>query len=368
MSRSLALPALLAVAACTSGGGADAGAYAWQLPPGFPLPLVPADNPMSEAKVALGRRLFHDTRVSFPQTRACATCHVQALGFTTPAARGPGLHQATRHNVMAFAVPGYQPAYTWADPATTTIEAVVASTLVDENEFGGGGHEAEVASRLASDATYARLFEEAFPGAQVSYDLVSRAIASFVRTIASGDSPFDRYQRGETSALSASAVRGMNLYFSERSECYHCHSGFTLSGAVNHQGLAVASLTYSNTGLSDLDGQGTYPHGDQGLIEVTGLPADMGKFKAPSLRNVARTAPYMHDGSIATLREVLEAYLAGGRSALDGGAPSPLCDSLVVGRLNAGPLGEQEKQDLLDFLDALTDEGFLTDRRYARPL
>lgn len=356
------------VAACSSAHEQPDAGYAWQLPSGFPVPLVPTNNPMSEAKVALGRRLFYDVGVSWPQARACASCHVQARGFASNTEKGTGLHEPTKHNVMALSVPAYQSAYLWASPEAATLEAVIGDTLLDENELAGAGHEADVVQRLTAHDDYRQLFEQAFPGEAVSFELVAKALASFVRTIVSGDSPYDRFQRGEGAALSESAHRGMNLFFSERAECYHCHAGFTFSSAVAYQGLAVPTRTYSNTGLYNLDGQGTYPLNDQGLIEVTQVPADMGKFKAPTLRNIAKSAPYQHDGSMQTLREVIEAYAAGGRSALDGRQVSPLCDSLIQGRLTTGPLSVQEVDDLLAFLESLTDDAFLNDPRFSDPV
>lgn len=362
-----AVPIALCLGCGVTEGGIDAG-YVWQLPVGFPTPKVPAENPMSDAKVNLGRRLFYDPRLSLSQARACASCHVQALGFTSPTPKGPGLEHPTQRNVIALAVPAYASTYLWADPACTSIEDVIEQTMLDQNEFGGAGNEATIVQRLGADTTYARLFKEAFPGESISFGTISKGIASFVRTIISGDTPYDRYTRGDLWALSSEARRGMDLFFSEKTECYHCHSGFTFSGSVSHAGLAVSAVTFSNTGLYDLDGRGAYPAEDRGLLEMTGQIADMGRFKAPTLRNIAKTAPYMHDGSMATLREVIDSYIAGGRSALDGGAPSPACDSLITRRLSYGPLTEEEVSDLVAFLESLTDESFLSDPRYSNPL
>lgn len=356
----------LCASGCSSAPKPDGADYAWQLPSGFPLPVVPADNPMSQAKVTLGRRLFYDVRLSWPQARACASCHVQALGFASSTERGTGLRGPTKHNAMALSVPAYQSAYLWADPRATSLEGIIAETLLDENELANEGHEADVVERFEADDDARQLFEAAFPGERVTLELAAKSLASFVRTIVSGDSPYDRFQRGDTAALTEAAHRGMNLFFSERTECYHCHAGFTFSSAVVYQGLAIPTRSYSNTGLYDLDGQGSYPSGDQGLIEVTGLPADMGKFKAPSLRNIAKSAPYQHDGSVRTLREVIEAYLAGGRSA-HGAQLSPLCDSLIQGRFTTGPLSPREIDDLIAFLESLTDDTFLSDPRFSPP-
>lgn len=365
MARSASLALAAALASWSCGAKTATPAYAWQLPEGFPTPNVPDSNPMSEAKVELGRFLFYDERVSGAQLRACASCHIQSFGFTTPAARGRGLNQPTRHNVLALAGAAYMPVYLWADSRVRSIEEVVQQTLVDDNEFGGQGLESTVAERLRSDARYPPLFEEAFPNEAISYDTIAKAIAAFTRTIISGDSPYDRYQRGDRAALGDSAKRGRDLFFSERLECYHCHGGFTLASSVTHQGLVLGEIAYDNTGLYNVDGQGAYPADDPGLSEATGLASDMGRFKAPSLRNVAVTAPYMHDGSIATLSEVLDSYVVGGRSAMEGGAPNPLRSGFV--REILPPLSAQERADVLAFLQSLTDSAFLADPRFANP-
>jgi cytochrome c peroxidase len=365
-----ARPTWLAVLLLAGCGSAGSGAepqdgYRWRLPAGFPVPLVPTTNPMSDAKVALGRHLFHDRRVSLPQTRACASCHVQALGFTNGTTRGYGLVHPTQRNVIALANAAYMPVYTWASPDATAIEDVVSATLVDDNEFDGAGAETTIAARLAADPIYPPLFASAFPGEAVGFGTIAKGIAAFVRTIVSGNSAYDRYYQGDPTALSSTAKRGMDLFFGERFECYHCHGGFTFASSVTHQGLVFGEIAFDNTGLYDVDGNGAYPAEDRGLVDVTGNPADMGKFKAPSLRNVAVTGPYMHDGSIATLGEVVDAYAAGGRAALGGGTPNPLRSTLV--RAVDPPLTADERAALVAFLEALTDDAFLVDPRFSNP-
>jgi cytochrome c peroxidase len=359
----VALPLALALALALASCQAAPAPWQWQLPEGFPVPLVPADNPMTTAKVALGRALFYSTQVSGSGTMACASCHVQSLGFSNGQARGQGLHHATQHSVVALSVPAYPSNYLWADSRVTTLEEVVLDTLQDDNELGPGGQEAALAARLGSGQLGA-LLEEAFPGQPATYLECAQALAAFVRTIASGNSPYDRYNRGAGTDFSASAERGMNLFFSERLECYHCHGGFTLTDSVTYAGLQFPVSAYDNTGLYNVDGQGAYPADDPGLVAVTGLARDRGRFKAPSLRNVAVTAPYMHDGSLATLGEVVDAYLAGGRAAVDGGVPNPLRSGFV----RPIELSADERADLLAFLDSLTDEAFLHDARYSNPL
>jgi cytochrome c peroxidase len=198
---------------------------------------------------------------------------------------------------------------------------------------------------------------------------VIAALASFQRTLISGDSPFDRYfYRGDKGALSASAKRGMALFNDHRLECYHCHEGFNYTSAVRTRDGEAWKDSFFNTGLYNIDGKGGYPADDPGLMEVTEDPADMGKFRVPTLRNVEVTAPYMHDGSIATLEEVIDHYAAGGRTVHAGpnagdGSKSPLRSRQVSGF----SITLQEKADLVEFLKSLTDRSFLTNPRHANP-
>jgi len=224
--------------------------------------------------------------------------------------------------------------------------------------------------RLTPDARYVQLFTSAFSGdpTPVSIRNVTRAIAAFERTLISGNSAYDRYRLGDTKALSDTAKRGMTLFFSERLECFHCHGGFNFAEAVDHAKLPEPERAFHNTGLYNVDGKGAYPASDPGLYKVTGNPSDMGRFKAPSLRNVALTAPYMHDGSIATLGEVLDHYAAGGRTIASGpnagvGSDSPIKDKFLVGFV----LTPEERAEVIAFLESLTDDAFLTDPRFADP-
>jgi cytochrome c peroxidase len=367
-----ALAAAAILAGCGGGAGEDGG-YRWDLPPGFPPPPVPADNPMNEAKVELGRRLFYDRRLSGNETQSCASCHEQARAFTDGRARAVGsTGESHRRSAMALVNVAYLPTLTWANPVLERLEEQALVPLFGENpvELGMAGKEAELLARLGADARYRALFPEAFPGEDdpLTVGNVAKALAAFQRTLLSGRSPYDRYVAGEREALSPAARRGMELFFSERLECHHCHGGFNFTGAVVWEGKAPEYL-FANTGLYDVDGAGAYPAVDTGLFEVTLAPEDMGAFRAPTLRNVAVTAPYMHDGSIATLAEVIEDHYArGGRLVADGpeagdGRNNPLKSGLVSGfTLTAG-----ERDDLVAFLESLTDPEFLSDPRLADP-
>ena len=354
----------------TTAPGPAVVSYDWRLPAGFPTPQVPHDNPMTEAKVQLGRSLFYDTRLSLNGTQSCASCHEQARAFTDGKTHGVGsTGEVHRRNAQGLANIAYATSLTWANPALTTLEAQALTPLFGEEpvELGFGDQPELLLERLRADPDLVARFAEAFPGEAepVSLGTLVRALSCFERTLLSGNAPFDQYlYGGKKDALSAQAKRGMELFFSEQLECNHCHSGFNFQDATMHEATAEPLLPFHNTGLYNEDGNGAYPVKDPGAIELTGLPEDMGRFRAPSLRNVAVTAPYMHDGSIATLSEVVDHYAAGGRAhGLDSSRVSPVQSSFVRGFT----LTPQEKEDLLVFFDALTDTEFLRDPRFADP-
>jgi cytochrome c peroxidase len=350
--------------------GPEADTYAWRLPAGFPKPQVPRDNPMSEAKVQLGRRLFYDKRLSFNETQSCASCHEQARAFTDGKVHGVGsTGQVHRRNAQGLANIAYATSLTWANPALTTLEAQALTPLFGNEpvELGFGDKQEVLLERLRADPALVARFAEAFPkeAEPVSLATLVRALSSFQRALLSGNAPYDQYlYGGKKDALNAQVKRGMELFFSERLECNHCHAGFNFQDATVHDGSSEAIMPFHNTGLYNEDGHGAYPRADPGVIELTGVPEDMGRFRAPSLRNVAVTAPYMHDGSIATLSEVLDHYAAGGRAhGLDSSRVSPVQSSFVRGFT----LTPAEKEDLLAFFEALTDTEFLTDPRFGDP-
>lgn len=349
--------------------------YAWKLPAWMPRPLDPRDNPTTEAKVELGRRLFYDKRLSINRSRSCASCHLQKLAFTDGLPVSPGAFgHRTRRNAMSLANVAYLPALTWSNPLLHSLEqqALVPLLGADPIEMGMAGQDAELAARLSAEPLYPPLFERAFsepPPTAISLRNVARALAAFERTIVSARSPYDRYRyEGDVEAISESAIRGEALFFSERLECHHCHGNFNLNDSMMHERNRLGELAFHNTGLYNLDGRGAYPSDNPGIQEHTGRPEDMGRFRAPTLRNVEVTAPYMHDGSIATLDGVIDHYAAGGRSLTEGpragvGRDNPLKSSFVPGF----KLTSEERADLLAFLRALTDTEFLSDPALSDP-
>ena len=329
--------------ALASGAGAEAleresppaAGYVWHLPPGFPEPCVPADNPMSDAKVELGRRLFHDTRLSGNGTQACASCHRPELAFTDGLPRAVG-STGERHprGSQSLANVAYNSGFTWVEAGRRSLEDQARGPMYGEHpiELGTAGHERELAAALTQDPEIVELFTRAFPGEPLDEEHVRKAIASFERTLLSGDSPYDRYVwRDDREAMSASARRGMTLFFSDRLACSRCHSGFAFSGPVRFEGLAGEEPATHDTGLG-------------------------GRFRAPTLRNVSVTGPYMHDGRFATLDEVIRYYEAGGSHAP---GQSPLVAGFV--------LSDADRCDLVAFLESLTDVAFLTDLRHEPP-
>jgi cytochrome c peroxidase len=353
----------------SSGSGAvesGDGAYEWDLPQGFPVPRIPADNPMTPAKVELGRRLFHDERLSGNGTLSCASCHRPELAYTDGRARAVGaLGDEHPRSAMSLANVAYVATLGWDDPTLTRLEDQALVPLLNEHpvEMGMAGHEEEVLARLQADDDYRRLFGRAFPDNDDPYSLenVVRALASFERTLISGDSPYDHWAyRGNVDALTPQARAGARLFFSRRFSCSRCHVGLNLAGPVVYEGSEPEEPEFHNTGLYNVDGQGAYPAPNTGVHRVTKRPEDMGRFRAPTLRNIALTAPYMHDGSLATLEQVVDHYAAGGREITAGpnagdGRANPLKDPTVDGFR----LSSEQRDQLVAFLHALTDESFI---------
>jgi cytochrome c peroxidase len=348
--------------------------YSWELPPDFPTPSVPKDNPISAAKVNLGRHLFYDTRISANNTFSCGTCHQPAKAFTdgkiTPTGSTGEEHP---RNSMTLTNVTYNSVFNWANPNLKTLAAQALVPMFGEApiELNWSGNEVEILDRFRQDAIYRELFTQAFADQPdpITDMNVAKAIASFVSTLISGNSAADKsaYQ-GDTTAMSASAKRGRELFFSERLECFHCHGGFNFSQSTTHSTSEFEEIEFHNNGLYNIGGTGAYPIDNRGLWEFTFKPEDMGRFRAPTLRNIELTAPYMHDGSIATLEEVIEHYARGGRLITTGplagdGATNPYKSEQLIGFT----LTTEEKADLINFLKSLTDWEFICDERFSDP-
>ena len=318
--------------------------YDWQLPKGFPKPYVPPDNPMSSEKVELGRYLFYDVRMSLNGKTSCATCHRQELAFTDgrPGAVGSTGEKHTRSS-MGLVNIAYAGALTWNNPTIKSLEEQALVPMFGEHpvELGLPKGGPEFLALLRSDPRYRTLVEAAFPTESDPFTIANavKAIACFERTIISARSPYDRYHYyREEDAVSEAAKRGEILFFDSRHSCFRCHGGFLFSDATVTAENPAREIEFHNDGLA-ID-----------------KPEDAGKFKTPTLRNIAITAPYMHDGRFATLDTVLTHYASAGTD-------NPNKDHLVHGfQLSPG-----DRADLIAFLQSLTDEAVLDDPRFRNP-
>ena len=320
----------------------DETVWSWKLPPGFPEPVVPDDNPMSAAKVELGRYLFYDPILSLTGQTSCASCHRQELAFTDARAQAVGATgQPHPRSSMSLAGVAYNPSFGWVDPQLRSLEAQASVPLFNRQpiELGVGGSEELVLGRLRDSARYRRMFAASFEAesSPVNLENVRKALASFERTLISGNSPYDRLVfLDERSAMSAAALRGMRLFFSERLGCSGCHFGPNFSGpAVSRDAPHIEALFESN----GFDEPGREPK----------------RFRIPTLRNIAVTAPFMHDGRLESLEDVTRHYERAGLVARNP-------------RLRRFSLLEHERAELIAFLESLTDAEFLRDARFADPI
>lgn len=348
--------------------------FEWNLPKGIYPPIVPATNPMTNEKVLLGRYLFYDKNLSANQTQSCATCHLQKYAFSDKNSVGIGsTGEHHTRNPQSLVNAAYYTSYTWANPSLGTLESQIIIPLTSDDPIEMGivpEFEEMVLARFENNETYQKMFHDAFADVQnpIKIHYIVHALASFIRTLNSFNSPYDRYTRGEYDALTAQQKFGMQLFNDERGECFHCHGGDHFSDSTADAKSFYIEQFYHNIGLYNVDGSGSYPEGNQGLYELTYTDADRGKFKAPILRNVALGAPYMHDGSMQTLEEVIELHSQGGR-LLEGGQNSgdgrlsPLKHDFISQK----NFTQEEKEALVAFLNALTDQEFITNPNLSDP-
>jgi cytochrome c peroxidase len=362
------------------GSGSDSSAatpdptpWQWTLPTGWSAPPVPADNPMSQSKVDLGRSLFYDTRLSGNGTLACSGCHDQASAFTDSRALSRGATgQVHPRNAQPLTNVAYNGSYNWARPDVLTLEAQMHAPLFNTSPVEMGvddSNSATVLGRLKSDASYTKRFAQTFPDESnpITWENVIKAIAAFERTLISANSRYDQAVAGQTT-LTESEERGRQLFFGNKALCSQCHGSANLNDQFADSSSSALTLSYHNTGLFNIGGTGAYPVPNRGVFEVTGVATDMGRFRAPSLRNAALTAPYMHDGSVGTLEEVLALYAAGGRNVGNGlyagdGRANPFKDPLI----SQIDISAQDQTDLAAFLRTLTDESFVSNPNFAAP-
>ena len=307
--------------------------YELTVPEGFPKPNIPEDNQLTADRIALGKKLFYDTILSADKTLSCASCHAQTLAFSDGKKLSIGFHSAlSDRNSMPLINLAWSNTFFW-DGGVASLELQVLKPLTSVNEMNLPVQEA--VARLNADKNYKKLFKKAY-GTDPDAASLFKALAGFERTLISSNTKFDAYfYRKDATAFNESELRGYRLFFNgEKVHCGSCHSGINLT-----------NNTFQNNGLY-------MEYADQGRYRITGKESDKGKFKVPTLRNIALTSPYMHDGSLSTLEEVIDHYNTGG-------VAHPNKSEHV--HIHKGmKLTVQDKIDLVNFLHTLTDVEFIT--------
>ncbi|MCB0807217.1 MAG: hypothetical protein KDC05_15575 [Bacteroidales bacterium] len=302
-----------------------------EVPSHFPIPDFPVDNPFSEPAWKLGKMLFYDTRLSKDQKVSCASCHLPGNAFSDTVSFSRGFEGlAGTRNAPSLANVAYHPYFT-REGGVPTLEMQVLVPVQEHNEFNF--NIIEIAERLSDDGEYNDLALMAYDR-ELDYYVIPRALATFERSLISGNSKYDLYLNGKAS-LNEMEWQGLALFQSEDLSCVVCHSGFNFT-----------SYEFANNGLYT-------EYSDPGRFRLTGEEADLAMFKIPSLRNIEVTGPYMHDGSIKTLEGVIEHYNSGGKTHPH---RSPLIRPLG--------LSQQEKLALMAFLKTLTDETFIGNEKF----
>ncbi len=299
-----------------------------EVPYGFESFETPLDNAFSQARWELGKKLFYDFRLSIDGNVSCASCHKTDLAFSDNVALSSGVNgRLGTRNAPTLANVAYHP-YLTRDGSVPTLEIQILIPIQEHNEFAH--NIVDIAESLAEDPSYKMMALQAYNRTFDPY-VITRALACFERSLISGFSPYDQYVNyHDKKSLSQKEINGMELFFSSRTHCSSCHSGTNFT-----------NYAFENNGLYE-------NYTDLGRMRFTDDEADLSTFKVPSLRNIAVTAPYMHDGSLATLQEVIDHYNSGGKQHIN--------KSELVQPLN---LSEDEKNDLIVFLHALTDASFI---------
>lgn len=344
----LVLPAALLLASCGSapkeqkteqvpaGPAKPIGAVVEiKAPLGLPPVPIPADNPPTAETIALGRKLYYDTRLSKDNTVSCATCHSPAFGFGDgqPVSTGVGKQKGGR-SAPTVINSAYYTLQFW-DGRAPSLEEQAAGPIANPIEMAET-HDSVVA-KLNADATYKALFEKAYGPGPATIEKVKQSIASFERTVLAGNSPFDKYQYGgDKKAMSPAAIRGLAIFKDPaKGNCAVCHT-------IEEKYALFTDNKFHNLGVG-LNARGELT--DMGRHDATKNEADRGAFKTPTLRNIAQTAPYLHDGSHKTLRDVVDFYVGGGNS-------NPQLDK----EIKTLKLNERDRADLVAFMEALTGE------------
>ncbi len=303
------------------------------VPADFPEIPFTDENQFSQAKWELGKKLFYDNILSVDYSVNCGSCHKADIAFSDDVALSKGAGGLTgRQNAPSLTNVAYQPYYTRAG-GVATLEMQILVPIQEHDEFNF--NIVDIAARLKQIPEYVQMSQQVF-GRDPDPYVITRSIATFERTLISGNSTYDKYRRNEpTTAMSASAIRGMNLFFSSRTNCGSCHSGFNFT-----------NYSFENNGLYK-------SYSDVGRKRLTGKDEDLALFKVPTLRNIALTAPYMHDGSFNTLEDVIRHYNSGGAAHKN-----------KSDKIRPLGLSLREQVDLAEFLHSLTDYDFINNKKF----
>ncbi len=316
----------------------------------------------------LGRYLFFDTRLSFNETKSCGSCHDPKFAFSDGYRKSiTATGDIALHNSPSLINVAYQSYFDWADPSITSLEKQADRPLFNQHpiELGVKGYENIILTRLQKDPYYKNQFLACFGEKDAfSFTNIKKALAAFTSSLVSFNAPYDRYLKGDSLALSVSARQGMQLFLSEKLKCAKCHQPPTFFlNTKNTDSL------YVNIGLYNVANNNSYPANDAGLRMVTQKQTDDGKFKIPSLRNIALTAPYTHDGSVNNLEEMISIYAAGGRNISKNvfGSGNGCANKNKSALIKGFTITADEKKQLIDFLYALTDSTVLTNPSFQNP-
>ncbi len=331
--KPLPVVAALLLASCSSQTHVVGTPVAIDAPLGLPAVPIPLDNPPTADSIALGRKLFFDVRLSGDDTVSCATCHNPQLSFTDglPGSRGIG-KKIGRRNAPTVLNAAYYSSFFW-DGRAASLEQQAGGPIANPDEMGQP-HDLSI-KKFEKIPEYKKEFELVYGPGRLTIEKIEMAIASYERTLLSGDSPFDRYQfGGDKTALTPEAVRGLALFTDKgKGNCVTCHT-------IDSKFAAFSDGKFHNLGAG-INSKGELT--DLGRYEQTKVEADRGAFRTPDLRNVAKTAPYMHDGSLKTLKDVVDFYDGGGTS-------NPHLDK----EIKELKLSVRDREDLVVFLESLT--------------
>ncbi|TAH07237.1 MAG: di-heme enzyme [Sphingobacteriia bacterium] len=321
-------------------------------------------NNTSSAKIELGRFLFYDTKLSYNNTKSCSSCHDPKYAFSDGYRRSSGADgYAVRRNAPSLINTKFLTAYTWGDSSIHRFESQLIFPFFndDPKELGWRKNDKELLLRFLASPVYQRIFQKAFPTQKqpINIQNIFTALIAFENQLVSFNAPYDAFLKGNKYALNEQAQKGMSLFYSEKLACGACH--------IWQQANPVKPV-YANTGLYNIDGKNNYPDSDEGLFIQTGNIADKGFFRVPSLRNILLTAPYTHDGSVATIDELIRIYERGGRKIITGvlagdGKNNRHKSKLIKGFI----LSDEERLALISFLDAFTDTSFLQKKNLLNP-